>query len=772
MRIARVILDIDTNALDSAYFYSAPETLDGLAVGCAVLVPFGRKVDIGFVVEIRDYDDKTDFKRNTGFDASKLKDIKDVLSKAYFNEDAAACVEFLSKRYLAPLSRCVRLFVPPGGVPRIKRNGYAYHIEEASVGEIDDRWVIRVPESDFRPKQNAFKQRAILSALENGDLRVAELSTEYGAVSAALKSLEAQGAIRIERRRRMRGMQEGYNSGQADYASFAVQAPPKPKLTNGQQEALDVINAALEQGDGRVVLVDGVTGSGKTEVYLRAIEKVLQAGKTAIVLVPEISLTPQTVARFRGRFGDMIAVLHSAMSLGERYDQWDYIRSGQARVVIGARSALFSPVKDLGLVVIDEEHETSYKQDSAPRYVSRDVAAWMVRNSGATLVLGSATPSIEALYQAAKNEYWTQVSLPERANGKAMPQIEVVDMAAEFAGGERLFSRKLMSEIEASLRAKHKVVLLLNQRGFAKFLLCRECGYVPECPNCSTSLTYHEQGNKLICHHCGHMEFAPVQCPSCSSPYLKKFGAGTQRVEAELFALLEQAGIQAPIIRMDADTTRTKGAHQKLLESFGREDAAVLLGTQMIAKGLDFNDVTLVGVIDADTQLRLPDFRAAERTFDLIEQVAGRAGRAELEGKVIVQSYMAQSIPIQAASRYDRKAFLLDEIPKRKALKYPPYVRLVNVRAWGKNESEVKQEIESLYTSLQDYLHKKKISSWIMLPPNPCVLAKLNNAFHYHIVIKAPMDSEPGLELEELFRGRKSHKTVNFAVDIDPTSLL
>ena len=547
------------------------------------------------------------------------------------------------------------------------------------------------------------------------------------------------------------------------------------QLTDGQAKALAAIAEACEKADGSVVLVDGVTGSGKTEVYLQAIEAVLAKGKTACVLVPEISLTPQTVARFRGRFGNQVAVMHSRMSAGERFDQWDFVRSGEARVVVGARSALFTPLRNLGLIVIDEEHEGSYKQDSSPRYHARDVAIWMAKRAGAAVVLGSATPSIESLYAAAKDPQWHQVSLPERANGKPMPKVTVIDMAAEFKGGSRsMFSKELTDALEEELAAGHKAVLLLNQRGFAKFVLCRDCGFVPSCPSCSTSLTYHERGNFLVCHHCGHKVPAPATCPECGSPYLRKFGAGTQRVEDDLHALIagfEGVG-EVPIIRMDADTTAHKGAHQRLLEEFAAAESAVLLGTQMIAKGLDFDDVTLVGVISADTQLHLPDYRAAERTFDLVEQVAGRAGRAELEGRVMVQTYEASAPAIRAAATYDRALFLRDELPKRKALGYPPYVRLANVLVWGADEEAVRSYAEKLRDEIAVRVRDYTTGNWQVFAAAPCVFAKLKNTYRWHILVKAPLDSDISQVLLPLFRARKAEASVNVAVDVDPNDLL
>lgn len=780
MKLASVILDIPTQALDAPYTYAVPEEAGDqpIEVGCAVLVPFGPRQAVGFIIGI---EERAEGDWPAGLDPAKLKGIVRAVSRPYFDEEGAACAQWLSERYIAPLSSCVRLFTPPGGVPRMVRaQGGYWRLEEPTVGEVDDRWVVPGPAlADFEPRKNAVKQASIAAALERGELRVAELTAEFGAVSSPLKALEKQGVVRIEHRRRMRGMAEGSagSAPSADSAAVPSFTPsPKPPLTRGQADALAAIDAARSRGAGEVVLVDGVTGSGKTEVYLQAIEETLAAGRTACVLVPEISLTPQTVARFRGRFGDLVAVMHSRMSQGERYDQWDFIRSGAARVVVGARSALFTPLSNLGLIVIDEEHEGSYKQDSAPRYHARDVAVWMARRAGAAVVLGSATPSIEALHACAKNPSWHQVSLPERANGKPLPEVQVVDMAKEFSGGSRsMFALPLARALEEELAAGRKAVLLLNQRGFAKFLLCRECGFVPECPSCSTSLTYHERGNFLICHHCGYRIPTPPVCPECGSPYLKKFGAGTQRVEAELRVLLdEMPGVDpgVPIVRMDADTTSGKGAHQRLLEEFAAADAAVLLGTQMIAKGLDFEDVTLVGVINADTMLKLPDYRASERTFDLVEQVAGRAGRAELPGRVLVQTYEADALAIRAAAAYDRALFLRDELPKRRLLGYPPYVRMANVLVWSKDEPAVRRVAAELQAALEEAVRDFGGDGWSVLPATPCVLAKLRGTYRWHIVVKCPADADLSDALLPLFRRRKPDRDANVAVDVDPDDLL
>lgn len=835
MKLASVILDIPTQALDAPYTYALPaadgedsvyafssasaqmeclfgdDTLAGSAVGsgavdpvevgCAVLVPFGRRQAVGFVIDVFEAGLPGDETWPSSLDARKLKSIVRGLSKPYFDEEGAACARWLANRYIAPLSSCVRLFTPPGGIPRMVhgRDG-RWRLEEQKVGEVDDRWVVAGPElSTFEPRKNAVRQEAIVAAVRTGELRVSELSAQMGAISSTLRALESKGVVRIVRRRRMRGADgalgslpgiavsgtiaetsDGAPSASASIASIIASdgftPSPKPALTPGQESALAAIDRAREHACGEVVVVDGVTGSGKTELYLRAIEKTLAEGRTACVLVPEISLTPQTVGRFRGRFGDLVAVMHSRMSQGERYDQWDFIKSGAARVVVGARSALFTPLSNIGLIVIDEEHEGSYKQDSAPRYDAREVARWMVERSGGVLVMGSATPSIEALYACEQGGSWTKVDLPDRANGKPLPAVEVVDMAAEFRGGSRaMFSRKLVEGLRCELSLGHKAVLLLNQRGFAKFLLCRDCGFVPTCPSCDTSLTYHERGRMLVCHHCGHTEIAPAVCPECGSPYLKKFGAGTQRVEAELRALLDgmpDVGPDVPIIRMDADTTSGKGAHERLLEQFAGSDAAVLLGTQMIAKGLDFEDVTLVGVINADTQLHLPDYRAAERTFSLIEQVAGRAGRADLPGRVLVQTYEADNVAIRAAATYDRERFLRAELPKRRILLYPPFVRMANVLVWGRDEPSVRTTSERLFTELEAHIRDFGGDGWSVLPASPCVLAKLRGVYRWHVVVKCPPEDDLSRVIAPLFRARVPEADVNVAVDVDPNDLL
>lgn len=783
MLLADIVIDIPAKALDDAFTYSVPKTeaFKDLRCGCAVKVMFGSRPCVGFVVSVY-----------SGDSLEGTKPIDDVLSGSYFDEFGVECARFLSETYVAPLSKCVRLFTPPGGIPKFhKTKDGDWELQKPSVSQVDDRWVMQGPNFDsFEPRANAAKQISVIDALRQGEIKASELSFLCGNVSSSIKALENKGVVSIEHRRRIRsGIPEDFNHNQTTYKVSSI----APELLPSQQRAVEVIRSASSGHCGNVVLIDGVTGSGKTEVYMQAISDTLQEGRSAILLVPEISLTPQTVARFRGRFGDAIAVLHSKMSAGERFDQWELIRSGEARVVIGPRSALFAPIQDLGMIVIDEEHESTYKQESAPRYVSRDVAQWMMDKCEGTLVLGSATPSIDSLYKANTQSNWEICEMAERVNGKPMPEITIIDMALEFKSGDKkMFSYKLRKAITEELSKNNKVVLLLNQRGFAKFLLCRDCGFVPKCVNCSTTLTYHMQGNELVCHHCGYSVKAPAKCPECGSPYLRKFGVGTERVEAELKSLLEaefaemlrfvpvedttdgeDLDSQVPqIIRMDADTTSGKGAHRKLLDQFAATPRAVLLGTQMIAKGLDFDDVTLVGVINADVQLHLPDFRAEERTFDLIEQVAGRAGRGDLPGEVMVQTYEADNVAIRAAASYDRELFLCSELPKRKILKYPPFVRMANIVIWGRYERAVREHANEVYLTLKKHADDEHLDDFDIFPASQCVLSKVRNDYRWHVIVKCQNNAALSEFLDNVYGKIKHEKGIHVAFDVDPYDLL
>ncbi len=763
MLVASVIVDVAARAVDRPFFYLVPSQLAvDVQVGCAVSVDFGNRPVVGYVIGLSQMDED-EVEASVG-ELSKLKPLLGILSQPYFDDVAARLATWISHEYLCTVSDALHLFTPPGGSPKVKRVDDAWELVFAGVGPVDDRWAIPTEAaSSFAPAKNAVKQQRVLDALFCGGMRVAELAAMLGNVNPTLKALEKRGVIRIEHRRRIRDAMPAVAGACANVDA----------LTHGQQEALDVICATIA-GDApsNVVVVDGITGSGKTEVYLRAIEDVLRAGKSAIVLVPEIALTPQTVGRFRARFPDDVAVLHSRLSTGERFDQWDLVRQGEVHVVVGTRSALFAPVRDLGLVIIDEEHDSSYKQDNAPRYDARVVAYELTRMRDAALVLGSATPSIDTLASCEGGvlgeRAWQHVLLPERPSGQPLPDVQIVDMAAEFKGGSRsMFSRALVDALLGVHERGEKAVLLLNRRGFASFVLCRECGFVPECPHCSTSLTFHERNGTLVCHHCDYVEPMPATCPQCNSPYLRKFGAGTERVEAELRQIVPG---DMPIIRMDADTTKAKGAHERLLEEFSAARGGILLGTQMIAKGLDFPDVTLVGVINADTTLKLPDFRAPERTFQLLEQVSGRAGRAEKPGHVIVQTYWPEHPAIRAAAAHDRDLFLETELPSRDELGYPPYVRLVNVLAWGQDERAVRQVI----TEVTLAINSSMISAgheWEVLGPAPCLLSRLRGLYRWHTLIKAPIGADVSAVIEPVLKARKASDQVRIAIDVDPDNL-
>lgn len=767
MPYASVVLDIPTRALGTAFGYAVPPALAADAVtGATVLVTFARRAAVGYVVAVRDEPPE-------GVPAEKIRAIEQVLAPAAFDDVAARVVAWMAREYACPLAEAIRPFLAPGQKVRVTRaaEGAPWELQTERAGAVDDRWARLAPAAnDYEPPRSASRQRAVIEALLTGPLRVAELSATIPGAASAVAALERRGVVAVTRRRRLRG---------SDDTTLSSAAAPRPeRLTDGQRAALAAIERARAAGRGDVVLVDGVTGSGKTEVYLAAIERALADGRGALVLVPEISLTAQTVGRFRSRFGDEVAVLHSRLSTGERFDQWDLVRQGAARVVVGARSALFAPLAEVGLVIIDEEHEGSYKQDKSPRYHAREVAAELARERGAALVLGSATPSLESLERCRAGGFrgarWTRVEMPERPGAAVLPRVTVVDMAEQFRGGGRsIFSAPLADALLDVARRREKAVLLLNRRGFANFLMCRECGCVPECPHCSTALTYHERGHLLACHTCGRtwpvraFPDPSTSCPNCGSRYLAAFGVGTQRVEDELAMLLPQ---DVEVIRMDADTTRAKGAHQRLLERFDAAECAVLVGTQMIAKGLDFPEVTLVGVINADTMLKLPDFRAAERTYDLLEQVAGRAGRGSRPGEVIVQTYWATHPAMRAVASHDRATFLDAELAERAEAHYPPFSRLANVVVWGRSEGDVRSVCDEMAAAVRERVHGS--AGWEVLGPADCVKARVKDRFRRHLMVKAPADADLGGLLGELAASIPRRAGSNMAVDIDAYDLM
>jgi primosomal protein N' (replication factor Y) len=529
--------------------------------------------------------------------------------------------------------------------------------------------------------------------------------------------------------------------------------------------ALHHIKEALRERRFSVVLLHGVTGSGKTEVYLQAIDEALKLGRGAIVLVPEISLTPQTVEGFKSRFAENVAVLHSRLSAGERLDEWEKLREGKARVVVGARSAVFAPIRDLGLIVVDEEHEHTYKQEETPRYHARDLTVMRGTLENATVILGSATPSLESSWNAAIGKYRV-FHLPRRIQNRPLPGVAIVDMREEIkrTGKMSFFSRRLLGAMEERLAKGEQVILFLNRRGFSPIMICRRCGFVQKCPHCSVSLTTHHEGGAMVCHLCGYVAVPPDRCPSCRSPHLRFPGLGTQKLELMVSKLFPEYRVG----RMDTDSMTGKDAHAEALGAFRRGELRILLGTQMIAKGLHFPNVTLVGVMCADTALHLPDFRAAERTFQLLTQVAGRAGRGEVHGEVIVQTYAPNHPAIIAAGQQDYEAFYRQEIRFRQELGYPPVKRFVVVTLRGRNGEAVRW----IGTRLAALLKGSAPPEIEVLGPAPAPIARARGQYRWQLILKGESVLRMNAALRDALGGFRAIKGIQIVVDADPVSML
>lgn len=796
---ASIIVDIPSRALSEPFTYAVPSSLDDvLAVGTIALVPFGGRVVAGYVIARAAALDA--LPGADGLDPARVKPVRAVHAGAVFNEVSAQIATWMSRTYVAAPAECLRLFLPPGTAPRVcRRADGVYEIEPPRVSEVHVR-VVALTEAGraYTPPARATRQRQLVEALAMGPVTTRELNALYTDMSAAIRALEKKGVVTVTEQRSWRG-----RAAEAPRLSSARAAVPE-HLTAGQEAALVTIERARSAGRGDVVLIDGVTGSGKTEVYLSAIERVLAAGRSACVLVPEISLTAQTVGRFRSRFGDAVAVFHSRLSAGERLDQWDMVRSGAARVVVGARSALFCPFQDLGIIIIDEEHEQSYKQGSSPRYHAREVAAEMARRYGCPLVLGSATPSAEALARCRAGEYrgqrWERVEMLERPGGAVLPDVIVADLRREFRGGSRsIFSQPLYDALMEVVKRGEKAVLLHNRRGFAPFLMCRECGCVPTCAHCSTALTYHERTHTLECHTCGtvyHVRSYPAagsRCPQCGSPYLAKMGLGTQQIEDALRHILPE---HVEIVRMDADSTRGKDGHARCLERFDAADCAVLLGTQMIAKGLDFPEVTLVGVVNADYALKMPDFRASERAYDLLEQVAGRAGRGTRPGKVIIQTYLPHDPVIRAVACHDRAIFIDHDRAMRADAGYPPYVRLARVTFRGHDRAATSTYAEEVAQAIRRAIAQARPAEPgllhppvtpgapspslagdprrepVLLGPAPCVIERAKDRYRFHLMLKCPLGYHISDVIASALEEVGGRRDLAVSVDIDPYDLM
>ena len=668
---AQLVVDLSVDALDRLYTYAVPE---GMSVrpGQLVAAPFGPRTVEGFVVSLSGECD---------LPPEKLRPLSRVVQEEpVILPDLMELARWLHGRYLCNLVDALRLMIPSqlrGERVRPRRVRMA---RLALSGE--------ALEGFEAVSRRAPRQLEILTRLKGGDVPTALLD------AGALRALEKKGAVTLYEsvlRRTPRAL-----AGEPSDAD--------PELTQEQRQAVSRLTRALEDGGGRFLL-HGVTGSGKTEVYIRLIRRALEMGRSAVVLVPEIALTPQMVAWLHGRFGGDAAVLHSALSAGERFDEWQRIRSGEARVVIGARSAIFAPLQNIGAIVVDEEHETSYQSDRRPRYDARQVAWERARQHGAVLLLGSATPSIGTYMRCMPGvrpeNRLELIELRSRVNGRPLPEVDIVDMRDEFArGNHSIFSARLAARLRACLDEGHQAMLFINRRGHSTFVSCRACGYVARCDQCDVTMTYHQAENALRCHYCGKTLPPPKKCPQCGSAYIKYFGAGTQRVQEEVRRLFPDARVA----RMDVDTTRQKDAHARILERFRDGDANVLVGTQMIAKGLDFPNVSLVGVVAADLSLNLPDYRSVERTFQLLTQVAGRAGRADVPGNVVVQTYDPEHYGIRLAARQDYRAFYTRESAYRRVAMYPPFTVIARVVYSARNPEDAQSAAREDARRLEAYL--------------------------------------------------------------------
>jgi len=538
-------------------------------------------------------------------------------------------------------------------------------------------------------------------------------------------------------------------------------------LTGAQEKAIMPILSSIEEERHEVFLLYGVTGSGKTEIYLQSIQSVLEKGKEAIVLVPEIALTPQMVKRFKERFGDLVAVMHSGLSAGEKYDEWRKIQRREVKVVVGARSAIFAPFENLGIIIIDEEHETSYKQEENPRYHARDVAIKRAATHRCPVVLGSATPSLESFARAQKGVY-TLLNLPSRMNEQPLPSVEIIDMREELREGNRsMFSRVLFEKLQDRIEKGEQTVLFLNKRGHSSFVMCRDCGFVVNCPNCDITLTYHRFQELMKCHYCGHEERVPTICPECNSEHIRYFGTGTQKVEEELTKLLPEARV----IRMDVDTTGRKGSHEKLLNAFQEGEADILLGTQMIAKGLDFPNITLVGVLSADTMLHLPDLRSSEKTFQLLTQVSGRAGRHELPGEVVIQTYTPEHYSIELAGTQDYDRFYNQEMMARKIHKYPPFYYLTLVTV---SHEELMKAV-SVTEKITRFVTTRLSQEAVVLGPVASPIPRIKNRYRYQCLIKYKKEPELKTALKAIldhYQQETATGNLQISMDLNPYILM
>lgn len=715
-----VLVELSNRNIDKFFTYNVPKNLvNDIKVGIRVKVPFGKQKLEGFIIEVND-------KNN-----DDLKDIYEVVdNEVILNEELLNLGKFIKSKTLCTLISAYQTMLPKALKAQNKTNINKSYIKIIKLN-INEESLNKIK---FNNTQNKIINEVQKGINNKDDLKKISESS--------LKTLLDKEILKEEKVEKYRLK----NNNEIDY--------PRHKLND---EQVNAVNTILKSKD-KVYLLHGVTGSGKTEVYMELIEEMIKENKTSIVLVPEISLTPQMVERFKSRFNDSIAILHSRLSEGEKYDEYRKISRGLVKIVIGARSAIFAPLKDIGIIIVDEEHTNTYKQESNPKYNAIDVAIERAKNNNAKVVLGSATPSLESYSRTLVNQY-RLVELKNRANKKNLPEVTIVDMNKEKKKGS-YFSELLINKINEKLTNNDQIILLLNRRGYASFITCSSCGYVSKCPNCDVTLTYHKSSDLERCHYCGYATKRHVECPKCHEKAVKNLGVGTEKIEEEINKLFN-----AKVIRMDFDTTSTKGAHEKIISAFKNHEYDILLGTQMIAKGLDFKDVTLVGVINADTSLMIPNFRSSEYTFQLLSQVAGRSGRSEKNGIVIIQTYNPDHYAIKLSKTQDYNLFFKQEMNIRRKLNYPPYCYLVSIKVISSDYELVKKESNIIASKL-----KENLVNSIVLGPSIGSTFKIKNTYRFGITLKYKKEDNLYQYLEELLEHYKNNSKIKIDIDFNPIS--
>lgn len=729
--IYEVIVDISNSQVDKVFDYSG----EFVPVGSRVAVPFGNRLVEGFVVNQ---------KEKSLVDPKKLKSIERVLDDfVAISPQILQLCKFVCKKYHLRMVDALRLAIPS----EMRANRIAPLIKRRA--KLSD--LLNKEEVLSKVKATAKMQRALVEYLiAEGDTNTEVLSKRFG--YSALKALKEKGLIEIYD---VTVLRKPYKL----VANTRVNHTP----TDDQNNAINAITAQIP---GKYLLW-GVTGSGKTEVYMSVIQKVVNSGKTAIMLVPEISLTPNVLKLFRGRFGDTVAILHSGLSSGERYDEWMRLKRGDAKIAIGARSAVFAPLEDIGVVIIDEEHDSSYQSDSNPRYDTRDVAEYRCLQNGCSLVLGSATPSLESFYKAQKGEY-TLLTLSQRINKMPLPEVSIVDMTEETRDGNNdIFSRELLAELQRVVQEGNQAILFLNRRGYSSFVMCNKCGYVAKCPDCDVSLTYHKEDNLLKCHYCGRQFRVFENCPKCKSPYIRQGRVGDQQVEARLKELFPDV----KVLRMDADTTQTKDGLIKILDAFSKREAQILVGTQMLAKGHDFPYVTLVGILNGDQSLYFSNYLSAEKTFQLLTQVAGRSGRDKQSGKVVLQTYTPRHYCLQYASRQDYMGFFKREINLREASEFPPFSVVARVMYAGEDAQACIDLLNRHYADIEK-LQENYSDAFLFLQKMRCPLKRLQGKHRFQILMRlTTKDSESVLKNIYDIVDKTTEDKVTVFTEVNPQNL-